>query len=125
MGRKQCTGRARERTSEEDAEGAGDAAREPERRDWRDGGGRALGTARQHCKDMSVAISVGAGAGDAVASGEAPPQGKVRIDSATSLWRAAEHGDLGRLKMLLDAGLNLARCISLTNTLGTGHPHKF
>ena len=33
MGRKQCTGRARERTSEEDAEGAGDAAWEPERRD--------------------------------------------------------------------------------------------
>ena len=32
------------------------------------------------------------------------PTGKVRIDSATSLWRAAEHGDVGRLKMLLDAG---------------------
>ena len=30
--------------------------------------------------------------------------GRVRIDSATSLWRAAEYGDLGRLKMLLDAG---------------------
>ena len=32
------------------------------------------------------------------------PVGRVRIDSATSLWRAAEYGDLGRLKMLLDAG---------------------
>ena len=30
--------------------------------------------------------------------------GRVRVDSATSLWRAAEYGDLGRLKMLLDAG---------------------
>lgn len=35
---------------------------------------------------------------------DTPAQGKVRIDSATSLWRAAEHGDVGRLKMLLDAG---------------------
>ena len=32
------------------------------------------------------------------------PEGKPRLDSATSLWRAAEHGDIGRLKMLLDAG---------------------
>ena len=32
------------------------------------------------------------------------PAGKVRVDSALSLWRAAEHGDVGRLKMLLDAG---------------------
>ena len=32
------------------------------------------------------------------------PVGRVRIDSATSLWRAAEHGDLGRLKMLLKQG---------------------
>jgi len=32
------------------------------------------------------------------------PDGRSRIDSATSLWRAAEHGDLGRLKMLLEAG---------------------
>ena len=32
------------------------------------------------------------------------PAGKIRADSATSLWRAAEHGDVGRLKMLLDAG---------------------
>ena len=30
--------------------------------------------------------------------------GRFRVDSATSLWRAAEYGDLGRIKMLLDAG---------------------
>ena len=37
----------------------------------------------------------------------AKPVGRVRIDSATSLWRAAEYGDLGRLKMLLDAGRDI------------------
>jgi len=48
--------------------------------------------------------------GDAVAIAAAAPRsfafpdGRSRIDSATSLWRAAEYGDLGRLKMLLEAG---------------------
>ena len=32
------------------------------------------------------------------------PVGRVRIDSVTSLWRAAEHGDLERLKRLLKSG---------------------
>ena len=36
-----------------------------------------------------------------------PVAGRFRVDSATSLWRAAEYGDVGRLKMLLDAGYDV------------------
>ena len=46
---------------------------------------------------VTVEPAAGSSASDAVV-------GKARIDSATSLWRAAEHGDLGRLKRLLEAG---------------------
>jgi ankyrin repeat protein len=52
----------------------------------------------QHSKSLAMA------SGEPVRIPVGATTGRVRIDSVTSLWRAAEHGDLARLKMLLDAG---------------------
>ena len=73
----------------------------------RDGGGETQSVgANDDAAARHVAVPLPASAGDNMLTTQSltNPVGRVRIDSATSLWRAAEHGDLGRLKMLLSSG---------------------